>query len=241
MPSDPHTTGASGADTSGTSSPGAGTGGGTWPGPDVSRPTSPGAGSTDPYPVVPGTTGAGAATAATPGATPGTTGSHARTDYVDDRTGTDYPDTGYAAGATGVGRSPAAGQHGDPSDLSLGELFAEVSRDLSTLVRQEVELAKAEATTSAKRAGKGAGMLGGAGYAGHLTVLFLSIALWWGLGALIGRGWSALVVAVIWGIVAAVLYSRGRKELDRTPGMPQTADTVKKIPNAVRGNEEKNR
>jgi hypothetical protein len=235
---DPYGTGASGAsgaDTSGTSSPGTGTGGGTWPGPDVSRPTSPGAGSTDPYPVVPGTTGAATA------ATPDTTGSHARTDYADDRTGTDYPDTGYAAGATGVGRGPAAGQHGDPSDLSLGELFAEVSRDLSTLVRQEIELAKAEATTSAKRAGKGAGMLGGAGYAGHLTVLFLSIALWWGLGALIGRGWSALVVAVIWGIVAAVLYSRGRKELDRTPGMPQTADTVKKIPNAVRGNEEKNR
>ncbi|WP_245885829.1 phage holin family protein [Xylanimonas oleitrophica] len=125
--------------------------------------------------------------------------------------------------------------------MSLGELFAEVSRDLSTLIRQEIELAKAEATVSAKKAGKGAGMLGGAGYAGHLTVLFGSIALWWALGTLIGLGWSALVVAVLWGVVAAVLASRGRKELRSTPGMPETTDSLKKIPQALQGNEEKNR
>ncbi len=137
--------------------------------------------------------------------------------------------------------APAAGKHGDPEGLSIGELFAEVSRDLSTLIRQEIELAKAETTASAKKAGKGAGILGGAGYAGHMTILFLSIALWWGLGALVNRGWSAVIVAVIWGIVAAVLAARGRKELKQTPGLEETTDSLKKIPNALQGHEEKNR
>jgi hypothetical protein len=158
--------------------------------------------------------------------------------------GTALPGTGVPGGpaaGTTLPEAPAAGKHGDPEGLSLGELFAEVSRDLSTLVRQEIELAKAETTASARRAGKGAGMLGGAGYAGHLTILFLSIALWWGLGALVNRGWSAVIVAVIWGIVAAVLASRGRKELKQTPGLEETTDSLKKIPNALQGHEEKNR
>lgn len=136
---------------------------------------------------------------------------------------------------------PAAGQHGDPTGLSVGELVAEVSRDLSTLVRQEVELAKAEAMQTARRAGKGAGMLGGAAYAAGITLLFVSIAIWWWLGDLIGLGWSALVVAALWAIVAAVLASRGRTELREAPGMPETTDSLKKIPDALRGHEEQNR
>ncbi|MFE5672846.1 phage holin family protein [Agromyces sp. NPDC056523] len=122
---------------------------------------------------------------------------------------------------------------------SLGDLVAEVSRDVSTLMRQEVELAKAEATQTAKRAGKGAGMYGGAGVAGWFTLLFLSVALWWGLGALIDNlGWSAVIVAVIWGIVAAVLYSMGKKEFDRVQGLPRTVDSLKQIPDTLKRNEE---
>jgi hypothetical protein len=112
----------------------------------------------------------------------------------------------------------------------LGELMAEVSRDLSTLIRQEVELAKAEVTDSAKKAGKGAGLLGGAGVAGYFALLFLSICIWWALGYLIGNAWSALIVAVIYGIVAAILAARGRTQLKQVEGMPQTAETVKEIP-----------
>ncbi len=141
----------------------------------------------------------------------------------------------------GTPHAPAtAGPTGTGEQQSLGELVAEVSRDLSTLLRQEVELAKAEAKQSAQRAGKGAGMLAGAGVAGHMVLLFLSVALWWALGAVMGRGWSAVVVAVLWAIVAAVLAARGRKELRTVEGMPETTDTLKKIPNAVRGHEEKN-
>ena len=129
----------------------------------------------------------------------------------------------------------------DPQARSLsnvGELFADISRDLSTLIRQETELAKAEMRESATKAGKGAGMLGGAGVAGHFVLLFLSIALWWGLGNQIGRGWSALVVAVIWAVIAAVLLSIGRRELKQVKGIPQTTQTAREIPDALKGNEE---
>lgn len=123
-------------------------------------------------------------------------------------------------------------------ETSLGDLLSEVTRDVSTLMRQEVELAKAELKQSATRAGKGAGLLGGAGYAGHLTVLFLSFAAWWGLGHVIDIAWAAVIVAVVWGIVGAVLYTRGRKEMKTITGAPKTVDSLKQIPDALKRNEE---
>jgi hypothetical protein len=120
---------------------------------------------------------------------------------------------------------------------SLGDVVADIAKDMSTLVRQETELAKAELRESAKRAGKGSGLLGGAGLAGWFVLLFLSIALWWAIGDLVGLGWAALIVAVVWGIIAAVLYSMGRGELKRVQGMPKTAETAKHIPDAMKGNE----
>ena len=113
---------------------------------------------------------------------------------------------------------------------SLGDLLGEVTRDMSTLMRQEVELAKVELKQSATRAGKGSGMLAGAGVAGHFVLLFLSLALWWALGTVMGLGWSGVVVAVIWGIIAAILAARGRKELNAIKGLPQTAETLQEIP-----------
>ncbi len=122
---------------------------------------------------------------------------------------------------------------------SIGQLISDISTDLSTLVRQEVALAKAEVKDSATQAGKGAGMLGGAGYAAHLTVLFLSFALWMGLAYLFDNlAWSALVVALLWGVVAAVLAVVGRNQLKRVQGMPRTTDTAKRVPDALKGNED---
>jgi Putative Actinobacterial Holin-X, holin superfamily III len=120
---------------------------------------------------------------------------------------------------------------------SVGTAFSDVATDLSTLMRQEVELAKAELRQSATRAGKGAGMLAGAGISGHFVLLFVSVAAWWGLGDSIGRGWSALVVGAAWLIIAAVLGLAGRREITAVSGTPQTVQTVKKIPDAVKGNE----
>jgi hypothetical protein len=121
---------------------------------------------------------------------------------------------------------------------SLGDLLSEVTSDISLLIRQELELAKAELRQSATRAGKGAGLMGGAAYAGLMAVFFLSVALWWAIGLLTGLGWSAVIVAVIWGIIAAVLFAKGRKDMKTVKGAPQTVESLKKIPDALKRNEE---
>ena len=121
---------------------------------------------------------------------------------------------------------------------SLGDLLGQVTQDMSTLMRQEVELAKVELKQSASRAGKGAGMFAGAALAGYFVLLFLSIALWKALGDLIGLGWSGLVVAVIWAIIAGVLALRERKEMQKIKGMPQTSETLQEIPETLKPNED---
>lgn len=153
------------------------------------------------------------------------------------------PPPGPAAASTPPPR-PTTRPAADPTEQSVGHLVGEVTKDLSTLIRQEVALAKAEATDSAKQAGRGAGMLGGAAWASHFVLLFLSLALWWGLATLIGDGarepalgWAGLIVAILWAVVAAVLALRGKKELQATRGLPQTTDSVKKIPDAFTGQE----
>lgn len=124
----------------------------------------------------------------------------------------------------------------NPADVSLGDMLGRVSTDISTLMRQEVALAKAELTETAKKTGKGAGLLGGAGYAGIMALLFLSIAAWWGLGYLIGNAWSAVVVAVVYAIVAAILFAVGRSKLKDVEGAPQTVATIKEIPDTLNPN-----
>ena len=131
---------------------------------------------------------------------------------------------------------PPTAAHAKAETTSLGDLLGEVTRDMSTLMRQEVELAKVELRQSATRAGKGAGMLAGAGVAGHFVLLFLSLALWWALGTVMGLGWSGVVVALIWGVVAAILAAKGRKELNAIKGMPQTAETLQEIPPTLKPN-----
>jgi len=133
--------------------------------------------------------------------------------------------------------TPSAEQRdADVRQASVGELLGDVTRDLSTLMRQEVELAKAEIKTEVSKAGKGAGMLGGAGFAGYMVVLFLSIALWWGLSNVMDQGWAALIVAAIWAVIAAVLFVTGRTKLRQVNPKPErTVDTVKQVPDALKG------
>jgi len=116
----------------------------------------------------------------------------------------------------------------EAADTSVGELIGNISNDLSQLFRQEVELAKAELRQEAVKAGKAAGMLGGAGFAGYLAVVLLSFAIVFGLGNVMDLGWAALIVAVVWGIVGAVLYANGRKKLkDVDPTPRRTVETIK--------------
>ncbi len=123
----------------------------------------------------------------------------------------------------------------DPSEASVGELMGDISRNLSTLMRQELELAKAEVRQEATKAGKAAGMLGGAGFAGYMTILFLSFALWWALENVMDAGWAALIVAVIWGAAAAVLFVLGRNKMRQVNPKPeQTVETIKETPAAIK-------
>lgn len=120
---------------------------------------------------------------------------------------------------------------------SIGDLLSDVSSNLSDLMRQELELAKAELRQSATRVGKGAGMLSGAGIAVNLTLVFLSVAAWWAIGNATGRGWSGIIVAGIWAVIALVLALMGRKEIKSASGLPRTSETVKRIPDALQGHE----
>ncbi|MEU8228515.1 phage holin family protein [Actinoplanes sp. NPDC048967] len=114
------------------------------------------------------------------------------------------------------------------SETSVGELIGNISNDLSTLFRQEVELAKVELKQEASKAGKAAGMLGAAAFAGYLVLVLLSFALVAALSNVMDPGWAALIVAVLWGIVGAVLYSNGRKKLKTVDPTPRrTVDTLK--------------
>jgi MFS family permease len=111
---------------------------------------------------------------------------------------------------------------------SLGQIVSDISADMSTLIRQEMDLAKTEMKQEVAKVGKGAGMFGAAGVAGFLTLLFVSLALTGLLHKWMPWGWAALIVAVLWGIVAAVLAMRGRKEIQQAnPQLPTTQQTLK--------------
>lgn len=137
--------------------------------------------------------------------------------------------------ATAQHAAPTA-QADDLSQVSVGDLIGEVSRDLSTLMRQELELAKVEIKTEVAKTGKAAGMLGGAGFAGYMVLLFLSISLWWGLENVMDAGWAALIVAAIWAVIGAVLFVTGRNTMRTVNPKPErTVDTVQQIPGALKG------
>ncbi len=117
----------------------------------------------------------------------------------------------------------------DVENRSVGELIGELSSDLSTLMRQEVALAKAELTQEASKAGQAAGMLAGAGVAAHLAIIFASLTAMWALGNVMNLAWAALIVTVVWAVVAAVLVQMGRKQLKEAgpPKPEQTIETIK--------------
>ena len=124
----------------------------------------------------------------------------------------------------------------DVTDSSVGQLISEVTSDLSKLMRQELELAKAEVKHEATKSGKAIGMLGGAGFAGYMVALFVSIALWWALANVMDEGWAALIVAALWAVIGAVLATVGRKRLRAVNPKPErTIQTLKEVPDALKG------
>ena len=146
-----------------------------------------------------------------------------------------YPPTESISGATGTPTTEAG--RPDVGGTSVGELIGEVTRDLSSLMRQELELAKVEIKAEAVKAGTGAGLFGAAGFAGYMVLMFLSIALWWALSHLVGHSWSALIVAVIWGVIGFVAYTMGRKKFKEVNPKPErTVETLSRVPGALKPN-----
>jgi hypothetical protein len=111
----------------------------------------------------------------------------------------------------------------------MGELFKQLSDELSTLVRQELRLAQAEMTEKGKRAGIGAGIVGGAGLIGVMAFGTLTACLVAALAEAMDVWLAALIVTVVYAAVAGVLALQGRERIQQaTPPVPeQTVDTVK--------------
>ena len=113
-------------------------------------------------------------------------------------------------------------------EQSIGDLLKQLSQETSTLVRQEMELARAELTEKGKRAGAGAGMLGGAGVAALLTLGTLTATLILVLNEWMDAWLAALILTGIWAAVAGVLALQGRNKVqEATPPAPQTVETLK--------------
>jgi hypothetical protein len=117
----------------------------------------------------------------------------------------------------------------DLRDRSLGELLKQLSEQTTRLVHQELELAKAELTQKGKQAGAGAGLFGGAGAIGLAALGALTACFILALNALMPAWLAALIVAVVYGIIAFVLVKQGQAKLKAAgPPVPtQTIETVK--------------
>ena len=138
----------------------------------------------------------------------------------------DAPDGGGARVAPASGVDSVSGA--DARDRGIGELVKDLSSQTSTLVRKEIELARAELQQKGKVAGKGAGMLAGAAVAGLLALGALTAALIALLDTAMATWVAALIVMALWAIVAFVLAKAGQKALKQaTPPAPQTVETVK--------------
>ena len=112
----------------------------------------------------------------------------------------------------------------DPRERPIPELLKELSTQTSTLVRQELELAKAEMTEKGKQAGIGAGMFGGAGVFGLLALGALTACVIAALATAMDVWLAALIVAVVWAAVAGALALAGRtKTREAAPAAPEQA------------------
>jgi Putative Actinobacterial Holin-X, holin superfamily III len=124
--------------------------------------------------------------------------------------------------------TPASTPASTSSTRSLGEIVGDITQDLSTLIRQEMDLAKSEMKREVTKLGKGAGMFGGAGATGYLMLIFLSLALVYLLDNWMPVELAALIVALLWGAVTAALALKARQEIkNANPDLPVTQQTLK--------------
>lgn len=112
-------------------------------------------------------------------------------------------------------------------DESISELATRLTQEVSDLVNTHMQLARVEIMSDVRRAGRGAGMLGGAGIAGYVAALLASVAAAIGLGELLPLWAGFLIVAVVWSVAGIVLAVAGRRELKRMPNV--AGDTLEEF------------
>jgi uncharacterized membrane protein YqjE len=122
----------------------------------------------------------------------------------------------------------AAVHENDQRDKSIGDLLKQLSTDTSTLVKQEMALARAEIAEQGKKAGLGAGLFGAAGAIGLVTLGALAATLILLLDKAMDAWLAALIVTIVFGAIAGLLALTGKNRIkDATPPAPQTVETVK--------------
>jgi uncharacterized membrane protein YqjE len=112
-------------------------------------------------------------------------------------------------------------------EASLGQLVSEMTSELGTLLRQEVELAKVETKEEVGRAARAGGMLGAGGLAAWFGLLFASLALAWLLDQAMNRALAFVIVGAAWLLVGAVLFIIGRRRMREVEPLPQTMESLK--------------
>jgi F0F1-type ATP synthase assembly protein I len=112
-------------------------------------------------------------------------------------------------------------------EQSLGTLVSDATQQVSTLVRKELQLAKAEVAQTAKGAGLGAGLLGAAAFLGLFTFLFFSLALAWLLDSFMPRSLAFLLVGLLFALLAGVFALVAKKKLTGVSGPKRTVQAVK--------------
>jgi uncharacterized membrane protein YqjE len=111
-----------------------------------------------------------------------------------------------------------------PADRSTAELLRQLSQQTGDLVRQEMELAKAELTEKGKAAGLGAGMFGGAGLVALYAVGALTASAILALAIVLDAWLAALIIGVVYAGIAGILALTGRKKVEQaTPPVPEQA------------------
>ncbi|MDQ3383983.1 MAG: phage holin family protein [Actinomycetota bacterium] len=121
-------------------------------------------------------------------------------------------------------------------ERSLGQLVADASADLSSIMRSEIELVKVEVKNDVSQAGKGAGMFAGAAVLGLYGFGLLLLAAAWGLEAAGLPVWlGLLIVAVLLFVIAAVLALIGKKAMAKVKGKPEkTIENAQQAVQAVK-------
>jgi uncharacterized membrane protein YqjE len=114
-------------------------------------------------------------------------------------------------------------------DQSVSELLKRLAHETTTLVRQELDLAKAEMREKVEKAGAGVGMWGGAGVAGLLALGSLTAFLILALDGAMPNWLAALIVGLVYAAIAGLLYLRGKQRVEEagSPIPEQTIETVK--------------